>query len=177
AMLPGVGPAWMNGMRSYSRMAVLTSMLHDETEGRVSVEYGRPVIDYVLGGSDREQMARGLRACGEILLAAGAREVVFPFSPPVRVRSARSLAWLTAERIEPLALPLAAVHPMSSMRAGANPTSSVCDPAGQHHQVRGLFVADGGLFPTSLGGPPQISIYTAGLKVGRHVAAWLARRA
>ncbi len=174
SMLPGVGPAWMNGMRNYPRMAVLTSMLHDETQGRVSVEYGRPVIDYVLGASDREQMARGMRACGEILLAAGAREVVLPFSPPVRVRTSRGLSWLTAERIQPLAMPLAAVHPMSSMRAGANASTSVCDPTGQHHHVRGLFVADGGLFPTSLGGPPQISIYTAGLKVGRKVVAFLA---
>jgi choline dehydrogenase-like flavoprotein len=85
------------------------------------------------------------------------------------VRSARQLAWLTAAQIEPHAMPLTAVHPMSAMRAGANPTTSVCDPTGEHHHVRGLFVADGGLFPTSLGGPPQISIYTAGWKVGGHV--------
>jgi choline dehydrogenase-like flavoprotein len=77
--------------------------------------------------------------------------------------------------LDPLALPLTAVHPMSAMRAGRDPAHSVCDPRGQHHQVRGLYVADGGLFPTSLGGPPQISIYTAGLKVGRHVAEDLRR--
>jgi choline dehydrogenase-like flavoprotein len=41
---------------------------------------------------------------------------------------------------------------------------------GQHHFVRGLYVADGGVFPSSIGGPPQLTIYTAGMKIGRHVA-------
>ena len=157
-------------MKNYPNMAVVTSMLHDETQGRVSIEYGRPRIDYVMNASDRDQMAKGLKAGAELLLAAGAREVVFPFAPPVRVRTARNLAWLTGEQIEPHAIPLTAVHPMSAMRAGHDPSTSVCDPTGEHHHVRGLFVADGGLFPTSLGGPPQISIYTAGHKVGGHVA-------
>ena len=40
-----------------------------------------------------------------------------------------------------------------------------------HHQLRGLFVADGSLFPTSLGGPPQISIYSFALHLAPHVIA------
>jgi hypothetical protein len=91
AMMPGVGPDWIGGMRNYGRMAVLTAMLHDETQGRVAVEYGRPVIDYELNTDDRSQLARGLRACAEILLAAGARTVVLPFAPPVRVHRASEL--------------------------------------------------------------------------------------
>ncbi len=31
--------------------------------------------------------------------------------------------------------------------------------------------ADGSLFPTSIGGPPQLSIYAMGLHVGRAIAA------
>jgi choline dehydrogenase-like flavoprotein len=175
AMLPGVGPDWTSGMRQYRRMAVLTAMLHDVSTGRVDVEYGRPVLDYTLGASDRDQLARGLRACAEILLAAGAGTVVIPFAPPVRVRRASELNALRGDMLDPLALPLTAVHPMSSMRAGRDPARSVCDPRGQHHHVRGVYIADGGLFPTSLGSPPQISIYTSGLKVGRHVVEDLRR--
>ena len=33
-----------------------------------------------------------------------------------------------------------------------------------------LFVADGSLFPSSIGGPPQLSIYALGLHVGRAIA-------
>jgi hypothetical protein len=35
--------------------------------------------------------------------------------------------------------------------------------------VRDLFVSDGSLFPTSLGGPPQISIYAFALHLAPHV--------
>jgi choline dehydrogenase-like flavoprotein len=41
---------------------------------------------------------------------------------------------------------------------------------GEHHQLRGLFVLDGSLFPTSIGGPPQIPIYTFSRHLSRHVA-------
>jgi choline dehydrogenase-like flavoprotein len=174
-MLPGIGPAWTGAMRMYPHTAVLAPMLHDESEGRVTVENGRPVIEYELNASDREQMARGLRACAEILLAAGAQYVLIPFAPPMRVSRAAELASITADVIVPHAMPLTAVHPMSAMRAGVDPTRTVCNPRGEVHSVGGLYVADGGVFPTSLGGPPQISIYTTGLRIGRNVAEDLRR--
>ncbi len=37
--------------------------------------------------------------------------------------------------------------------------------------LEGLWVADGSLFPTSIGVPPQLSIYALGLHVGRAIAA------
>jgi choline dehydrogenase-like flavoprotein len=37
--------------------------------------------------------------------------------------------------------------------------------------VQGLFVSDGSLFPTSLGGPPQISIYSFALHLAPNVIA------
>ncbi|MDP3279237.1 MAG: FAD-dependent oxidoreductase [Deltaproteobacteria bacterium] len=175
SMLPGSGPAWVDAMRKYPNLGVLTAMVHDESEGRVSIEHGRLMIDYELSLADRIQLAKGLRACGEILLAAGASEVVLPFARPMRVRSARQLSAIREGMLVPHALPLTAVHPMSAMRAGADPRKSVVDPHGQHHQVRGLYVADGGVFPTSIGGPPQLTIYTAAMKIARHVADALAR--
>ena len=51
---------------------------------------------------------------------------------------------------------------------GDDKTRSVVDSTGEHHYVKGLFVADGSLFPTSLGGPPQISIYVFALHLARH---------
>jgi choline dehydrogenase-like flavoprotein len=40
---------------------------------------------------------------------------------------------------------------------GADPRSSVVDAFGRCHGVRGLYVADMSVFPTSLGAPPQIT--------------------
>jgi choline dehydrogenase-like flavoprotein len=50
---------------------------------------------------------------------------------------------------------------------GDDPKRSAVDSEGKHHHMEGLWVADGSLFPTSIGGPPQLSIYALGLHVGR----------
>ena len=74
------------------------------------------------------------------------------------------------------AMPLSAVHPMGTMRIGGDPATSVVRSTGEHHHLAGLFVADGSLFPTSIGAPPQISIYALSLHLSRH-AIEAARRA
>jgi choline dehydrogenase-like flavoprotein len=170
SMLPGFGKEHMRAMRTYGNLAVLTAMVHDETEGRVTVGAdGRPVIDYVMNASDRAQMGKGLVACARLLFAGGAAEVVIPAIPPVRLKSEKDLAGLRTDFVRPHGLPVAAVHPMSSLRMGDDPRRAVVDSRGEHHFVKGLFVADGSLFPTSLGGPPQISIYAFALHLAKHM--------
>lgn len=170
--LPGFGAAHMRQMRDYSRLAVLTAMVHDETEGRVTVsDDGLPSLHYELTESDRVQLAKGLVASARILFAAGAKEVVIPAIPPVRMTSEREVDALDTRFVRPHGVPLSAVHPMGTMRMGEDPKRSVVDSTGEHHQVRGLFVSDGSLFPTSIGGPPQIGIYAMALHLAPHVIA------
>jgi choline dehydrogenase-like flavoprotein len=114
-------------------------------------------------------MAKGLVACARILFAAGAREVVIPAIPPVRLTSPRDLDTLDTRFVRPHGVPMTAVHPMGTLRMGNDPRRSVVGSTGEHHQVAGLFVADGSLFPTSLGGPPQISIYAFALHLAPHM--------
>ncbi len=169
--LPGFGAAHMRAMREYPRLAVFTAMIHDQTSGRVTVADGRPQIDYRLLESDRAQLAKGLVACARLLFAAGAREVTIPAIPPVRLRSPRDLDTLDTSFVRPHSVPMTAVHPMGTLRMGEDPKRSVVASTGEHHFVRGLFVADGSLFPTSLGGPPQISIYAFAQHLAPHVIA------
>ena len=44
-------------------------------------------------------------------------------------------------------------HLMSTMRIGRDPRTSVFDPDGQAHEVRGLFIGDTSALPNGLGGP------------------------
>jgi choline dehydrogenase-like flavoprotein len=170
AMLPGFGARHMEAMRTYPNIAVLTAMVHDETRGAVSVDGdGRPVIDYRMNASDRAQLARGLVACARLLLAAGARSVTIPAVPPLRVGSARELDAIDLSVLRPHSVPLTAVHPMGTMRLGDDPRSSVVRSSGEHHQLRGLFVLDGSLFPTSIGVPPQLGIYALSLQLAPRV--------
>jgi choline dehydrogenase-like flavoprotein len=167
--LPGFGADHMRAMREYGRLAVFTAMIHDETRGRVTLSEGRPVIDYPMTEADRAQLAKGLVACARLMFAAGAKTVTIPAIPPVRLTSARELDALDTSFVRPHSVPLTAVHPMGTLRMGEDPTRAVVKSTGEHHFVKGCFVADGSLFPTSLGGPPQISIYTFAHHLARHV--------
>jgi choline dehydrogenase-like flavoprotein len=170
--LPGFGASHMKAMRAYKRLAVLSAMVHDETSGRVTVDDdGRPSLFYTMSESDRAQLAKGLAACARILFAAGAREVTIPAIPPVRLAHPAELDTLDLRFIRPHAVPLTSVHPMGTMRMGDDPRASIVSSTGEHHQVKGLFVADGSLFPTSIGVPPQISIYAFALHLSPHFIA------
>jgi choline dehydrogenase-like flavoprotein len=172
ATLPGFGASHMAAMRAYPRLAVLSAMVHDETSGEVAVDSeGRPILRYAMTEGDRRQLARGLVACARLLLAAGATEVTIPAIPPLRARSIAELERLDLSVIRPHSVPLTAVHPMGTMRLGEDPKTSVVRSTGEHHQLQGLFVADGSLFPTSIGVPPQISIYSFALHLAPHAIA------
>jgi len=170
ASLPGFGPSHMTLMRRYSHMAVLTAMVHDEGEGRVTLgEEGAPRLEYNLAEADRAQLVLGLRGAARILLAAGAREVLLGTIPPLRLTKILDVDRITADIVGPHKLPLLSVHPMGTMHFGEDPTKSIVKSTGEHHGVRGLFVLDGSLFPTSIAVPPQISIYAFARLLAKHV--------
>lgn len=170
SMMPGFGPGLVDRMRDYPHLAVVAAMVHDETSGRVRIEDGRVRIDYAPIGSDREQLALGAREGARLLLAAGARQCVVPAEPPIRVRYEGELEAITAARFVPHDGRITAVHPMGTMAMGADPRRSVTDARGKYHHLENLHVVDGSLFPTSIGGPPQISVYAFSMMVARHVA-------
>jgi choline dehydrogenase-like flavoprotein len=177
ATLRGFGASHMEAMRAYPHLAVLTAMVHDETSGEVSASSdGEPVLSYPMIDRDQAQLAKGLAACARLMLAAGARDVTIPAASPVRVSSLAELDALNLSFVRPHQVPITSVHPMGTMCMGDDPRTAVVASTGEHHQVRGLFVADGSLFPTSLGGPPQISIYAFALHLSPHAIA-RARRA
>ncbi|HEX4445724.1 MAG TPA: GMC family oxidoreductase [Polyangiaceae bacterium] len=170
ATLPGFGAPHMAALRAYPRLAVLTAMVHDETSGEVDVDGdGRPILRYSMTDRDRGQLAKGLVACARLLLAAGAVEVTIPAIPALRVTRASELDSVDTTTLRPHSVPLTAVHPMGTLRMGEDPRRSVVGSTGEHHHLRGLFVSDGSLFPTSIGGPPQISIYAFALHLAPHM--------
>lgn len=170
--LPGFGPEHATLMRSYANVAVLITMLHDHASGVVSPGPGEQVhVRYRLDRAEYDQLALGLRESARILLAAGAQRVFVPTRPARWVTRASDLDAITGSSLGPLNPSLTAVHPMSTLWMGVDPRRSVVNPAGQHHQLAGLWVADGSLFPTSIGGPPQIPIYTFARRVARAIAA------
>lgn len=171
-MMPGHGEAHRAVMERYAHLGVFTAMLHDHTAGRVEPEGDLDVaIDYWPDAADRRELMFGLAACARLLLAAGARRVLVPGSPVRVLRPGDDPASLADRPLERGDLDLTAVHPMASVPMGDDPRRAPIDGRGRHHHVDGLWVADGSLFPSSIGVPPQVSIYALGLHVGRALAA------
>jgi len=170
-LMPGLGAEHRRLMERYDHLAVFTSMLHDETAGVVEPdgELGLS-IDYWPNEADRRELLFGLKACAQLLFAAGARKVYVPTSTPLTLESPHALGQIDALEIEPGSIDVTAVHPMASVPMGDDPQQAAVDSRGAHHHLRGLWVADGSLFPSSIGVPPQLSIYAMGLHVGRIIA-------
>lgn len=167
-MLPGDGALHRSFMSRYAHMGVLTAMLHDETAGTVTPngDFGL-TIDYVPNAADRAELGRGLRACARLLFAAGATRVCIPTPTPIVLENPNEIGRLDGLLPGPGLLGLTAVHPMASVPMGDDPKTAAVDSQGRHHHLAGLWLADGSLFPTSIGVPPQLSIYALGLHVGR----------
>lgn len=63
------------------------------------------------------------------------------------------------------AAPSTSRHIMGGMRMGNDPRESVCDASGKVHDAANLYCADGGLFPTSSGYNPTLTIIAVALRV------------
>jgi choline dehydrogenase-like flavoprotein len=59
---------------------------------------------------------------------------------------------------------------LGTLRMGDDPAASVCDRVGKLHDVDNLWCADGGLFPTSSGSPPLLTIQALALWVAANIA-------
>jgi len=132
-------------------------MVHDHGEGSVrATASGRAKIRYEWHPDDVETLKKGMVLSARVLLAGGAREVFATAHGSQRHTTAESLA---AELVDmPLhAMSLYSAHPMSTCWMGTDRETSVVNSRGQMHRMQGLYVADAGVFPTSLGVNPQLS--------------------
>ena len=55
-------------------------------------------------------------------------------------------------------------HTLGTCRMGTNPAASVVSPDGQAHDVPGLYVVDGSVFPSSLSVNPALTIMALSLR-------------
>jgi choline dehydrogenase-like flavoprotein len=171
-MIPGHGAEHRAVMERYAHLGAFTAMLHDETAGTVSPDGDLGLrIDYWPDKRDRRHLAEGLMHCARLMFAAGATRVLVPGYPTRTLTKVSQVDALAKMPIERGAIDISAVHPMASVPMSDDPALGPVDSAGAHHSVDGLWVSDGSLFPESIGVPPQLSIYSLGLHVGRAVAA------
>lgn len=164
--LQGYGQAHVELMRQFSQAQVLLALLRDgfheaSPGGSVGLrDDGTPLLDYPLTDALWEGARRALLTMAEIQFAAGAQRV-FAVHEHCRGWSswAEAKAGIAALPLRPLDMRVVSAHVMGGCAMGNDPAFAVVDGQGRHRHLSNLTIADGSLFPTSIGANPQESIY------------------
>ena len=172
--LPGAGAAFMERVADFARVGVVGVMFSDKTSrGRVSLRGGRLHVGYQLSDEDARGVRFGIARAVDILFAAGATEA-YPQIGGLAVVGPDERGVIENGSFRTSDLRLEGFHPMGTARMGSDPATAVVSPTGETHDVRGLWVADASVFPTSLGVNPMITIIATARRIARGLAAQLA---
>jgi choline dehydrogenase-like flavoprotein len=173
--MPGFGDAHRRLAERLAHVQATIALLidghHDDEGGRVEVDgSGRVRLHYPLHASLREAAIDALGNMARLQLAAGAREVMTLHETPAVIRSEADLARIADAPFVANGHTLFSAHQMGGCPMGSDPRRSVVDTRGRHHQIENLWIADGSVFPTSLGVNPQLTIYALARLFATHIA-------
>jgi choline dehydrogenase-like flavoprotein len=113
-----------------------------------------PKITYRLGDNTRAMLRHGEDRAREVLLAAGARQVLGKSDDQVWWRA----GW----------------HQMGTCRMGNDADTSVVNGWGRSHDVKNLFIVDGSIFVTAGAVNPTSTIQALALYIGDRIKANIA---
>jgi len=174
AALPGLGPANAEKMALYNHMLTAATLVDDETEGRVRLGPDlQPFMWQTLGKGDIERLHRGVALTAELLFAAGAREVLLPFSDLHAIRNPGEIRRIHERPRDRGTIELMTVHIMGTARMAKNASGGATDATGAIFGTTGLVIADASAIPTSLGVNPQETIVALTL---RNADRWIEAR-
>lgn len=164
----------------------------DDGGGHISeTRNGFAKISYRTTPRDERTLRAALGSLVRMAESAGAKEVIAAGSPPVAWRRRDGVeAFSDLERqilrfdFSPNRGTVFSAHQMGTARMGSDPVDHACDPYGRVRAngrprasdphggiVKGLYVADGSLFPTAIGVNPMITILALAKRVARTVLA------
>jgi choline dehydrogenase-like flavoprotein len=127
-----------------------------------------------LTGGSGERIRDVFKKQATLLLAVGAKEVVFGDAADTRITRASEIdAAVASLDVTPGRFVLAAPHPAGGARMGKDPRSSV---VGMDHRVHGtdnLYVADPSVFPTAPSVDPSLTIMAFSCVAAERVRAAL----
>jgi choline dehydrogenase-like flavoprotein len=170
ALLPGLGHDHRRLMDGYARTAGIACFLHDRSSGQVTADpQGQTVIDYRLNDEDKRDVMGAMRRSCEILFAAGAKSVVLPYNDLVEIHQRSAIKVIEERGIlanDPLFL---SFHPQGTLPMGRDPRVSMVDSFGAAHDIKGLYVADASVFPTSVAVPPQITVMALATRTAERI--------
>jgi choline dehydrogenase-like flavoprotein len=167
---------WVSGKRHkefmerfYARSSATIVLVRERSSGRVTIDKdGNPVASYELEAPDRQTLVRGMEETARILAAAGAVGVWTTHN--AEVFAGDGTKPLTSSDLDSFSarvrsagigynrMMLYSAHLMGSCRMSADPSRGPTSPSGELHSVKGLYVGDACVFPTTPAVNPMISI-------------------
>ena len=120
-----------------------------------------PKIDYVMTAEWKQRLVRGMKKAGELLFAAGAREIAFANQAFPLVTGPDQLANCDKMPIEPGLATFVSAHNQGTCRMGSSKDNSVVDQSLRLHTGDNIYVMDASIMPTSASTHVMIPIMIA----------------
>lgn len=170
AVLPGFGELHRRYMGNIARVGGTYAILDDENTGEIIMDAaGEPVFRYHVRGRDKLKTRDFLKKSALVMLAAGAKEVLIPSSPPLVLHDAREVSRIDSLTLAPGTMIFAGPHLLSTCRRGEDPQHSVTDSYGESHEIKNLFIVDGSSLPGSVSVDPSLTIMAFSSQTAEYV--------
>jgi choline dehydrogenase-like flavoprotein len=154
ALLPGFGVDHKRLTARMREMSITALLVPDAPSGSISYRWDDdgtvvPKIDYTMSAEWKQRLLRGMKRTGELLFAAGAREVCFTNQAFPLLRSPDELDKLEQFPIEPGLASFISAHNQSTCRMGSSRDNSVVDQNLRLHTGDDIYVMDASVMPSS----------------------------
>lgn len=169
--IPEFGVEQKNLMSHYAEMAASLLLFPDKPSGSVSYKGdGKPVVEYSLSDELIQRIKKAVIEASKIYFSAGAKMVMVPLSVANQFRSPDEVI-KTVEKIDfrKIGYRMISAHPQGTCRMGSDPLTSVVNTNLESHEVKGLFICDSSIFPTSAGSHIMIPIFTMAYRTARYI--------
>ena len=164
---PGHLALWLEGtlqerkekISEWKKMAIYYVALTPRGVGSVrNLPYiPEPFVNYKLLPEDMKQLGRGLYRLGEVLFAAGAKELIFPMKGYESVKRLDKLDALQSG-LSHSSTPITAIHLFSSCPMGEDRSKCAVDSYGKLHGYDNIHLNDASILPECPGVNPQATI-------------------
>lgn len=172
AALPGVGKHHKELAVQYPNLAAFGVMIHDSTTGRVKkIPRGNGFIaSYSIKKIDMEKFKRAIAYTSRIFFAAGAKTVFTPISSMPILNSMKDIDSFLKLPVKPNQMEIMAFHPLGTCRFGRSQKTGAIKTTGESFELKGLFVTDASIIPTSLGVNPQLTIMALSTMIAENIS-------
>ena len=162
----GEGDDHIRFMKEYKYFSALNVFVHDHGQGFVQwigdPYEGDKRIEWNLNRDEFNSLRDGLRRAGRVMFAAGAEKVYLPSYN----RTAASNVFELDQAVDKITfgslglytMRMIAYNPQGTCPMGKDPFTSVVNPWGESHELKGLFVVDASIMPTEITVNTQMTV-------------------